>query len=420
MQEAHLHKSQPLWDGSDSRAYSLDDYSLRFLRETFTGSSDDIDAIVDFLDVSTRRRYRKDQSTYCNIYAADACRALGVYLPRVWWVNPRSPPMHKPVLGRDVRELTANGISHWLTAYGAEFGWREATTLEKAQSSANGGSVAIVVATKLRGHGHISLLLAERTSGRTRQSQAGEKNIVSSEKLGAWWENGSYSRYSFWTNDRPRRTNARVKRMAAKKSALSLLARLFYPNSTRHINRVMTKDISSGHVSDNLIIALILAEDRRFRTHLGFDPIAILRAIWVMLRRRGFQGGSTIEQQLVRTLTGRRERTISRKIREICLAVYCSRSYGKDCCAVAYLHSAYFGHGLCGVSAAAARLGYDIDRLNDLQAATLIAALRYPIGSGERSSDERRKRRAEIVADNMANLGSRLDPTSNAGGVSGG
>src|SRR6267378_715365 len=69
-----------------------------------------------------------------------------------------------------------------------------------------------------------------------------------------------------------------------------------------------------------LISALLVAEDHRFYVHGGVDPLAILRAIWHSFYHRRLIGGSTIEQQLVRTLTERKERNLKRKIRELALA----------------------------------------------------------------------------------------------------
>lgn len=70
---------------------------------------------------------------------------------------------------------------------------------------------------------------------------------------------------------------------------------------------------------------LVLAEDRRFPRHPGFDPIALCRAAWRTSSGGPRQGGSTIAMQLVRTVTGRREPTLRRKAAEVALAARLTR-----------------------------------------------------------------------------------------------
>lgn len=78
-------------------------------------------------------------------------------------------------------------------------------------------------------------------------------------------------------------------------------------------------ETSTGQI---LIDFLILAEDHRNKYHIGVDVIAICRAIYRRLRFSVKEGASTIEQQLVRVVTGDYRDSISRKIKEIMLAVY--------------------------------------------------------------------------------------------------
>ena len=89
--------------------------------------------------------------------------------------------------------------------------------------------------------------------------------------------------------------------------------------------------------------SLIVAEDHRNALHPGIDPIAIIRAIYIWLRFGQIQGASTIEQQFVRTVSGRHEKKISRKIREQIIAVAVSRRRSKFQIATAYLSIAFYG-----------------------------------------------------------------------------
>src|SRR5690349_3008382 len=89
---------------------------------------------------------------------------------------------------------------------------------------------------------------------------------------------------------------------------------------------VQAKDLPS-YVSD----AFIAIEDRRFRRHLGIDPIGLTRAaVTNMMHGRVVQGGSTITQQLAKNLFLSPGRTYERKIQEAVLAVYLEQRYTKE------------------------------------------------------------------------------------------
>lgn len=130
--------------------------------------------------------------------------------------------------------------------------------------------------------------------------------------------------------------------------------------------------------SDEIILALIVSEDKRFFRHKGVDPIAVVRAVWSIIARRRLQGGSTIEQQLVRTITGRKELTVTRKIREVVLASLIALSYDKLCIAVTYLFVAYFGWRMNGIYEACERLKINPESSSAAEAAALVARLKYP------------------------------------------
>jgi lysozyme len=129
-----------------------------------------------------------------------------------------------------------------------------------------------------------------------------------------------------------------------------------------------------------LLETLVSGEDRRFLLHRGFDPIGISRAALMWLRGRR-QGGSTIEQQLVRTVTQRRGIQIRRKLLEILLAAEVASRFSKRATAEAYLCFGYYGAGMNGLAQARRRLlarepawATDGARL----AAEIVARLKYP------------------------------------------
>ena len=123
---------------------------------------------------------------------------------------------------------------------------------------------------------------------------------------------------------------------------------------------------------------LISGEDHRHSRHYGFDSIAICRALWRRFAFGSREGASTIEQQIVRTITGRHERTIRRKLREIFLAILIDVSFQKAVLPAVYLSIAYYGWRMNGYRQACRRLGFNSNFLTLDEAAELVARLKYP------------------------------------------
>lgn len=144
--------------------------------------------------------------------------------------------------------------------------------------------------------------------------------------------------------------------------------------------------------------ALIQAEDHRFYFHQGVDCIAITRALYQTLVHRCRQGGSTIEQQLVRTITGDYRRNYSRKVREMLLASTLSRVLSKQEVLRVYLSVAYFGTGIVGLSEAIEKISIPAV-MNGCTEAYLIAHLRYPkLRRGKDNLSRLRLKRAEVIS----------------------
>lgn len=100
--------------------------------------------------------------------------------------------------------------------------------------------------------------------------------------------------------------------------------------------------------------AVIAVEDNRYYRHIGFDIEGILRAALVNLQEGSIvEGGSTITQQLVRNLFLTQDRSLTRKVEEIILAVDMELRYSKEEILEMYLNSVYFGSGTYGIGPAA-------------------------------------------------------------------
>jgi len=141
---------------------------------------------------------------------------------------------------------------------------------------------------------------------------------------------------------------------------------------------VRSEEFWRTHSCRLLVAALVLAEDRRFYSHGGADPIGICRALFKTIFENKIQGGSTIEQQLVRILTSDYRKSLKRKLKEVALAVRLHRLLPKEQIPIAYLVSAYYGWHMNGVRQAAHRLSIDLKAPTVGGAASLVARIRYP------------------------------------------
>jgi len=132
---------------------------------------------------------------------------------------------------------------------------------------------------------------------------------------------------------------------------------------------------------DATYLAMLLAyEDQRFHSHMGIDPVALLRAAWSAVRTgRMVSGGSTLTMQVARLLEDGPTGTWAGKARQIRLALALERRLEKDAILSLYLHLAPMGGNLEGLrSGARAWFGKDPARLTPAQAALLIALPQSP------------------------------------------
>lgn len=130
---------------------------------------------------------------------------------------------------------------------------------------------------------------------------------------------------------------------------------------------------------NKLINFLIIGEDRRFYNHIGFDIIAIIRAVRNRLFYSKKEGASTIEQQLVRVLTDQYSKTLKRKFKEIILATKLKDIISKKEIALLYLKLAYFGTEKQGLEITLHSFNLKLkDNISDEICASIIARLKYP------------------------------------------
>ncbi|MBP7875811.1 PBP1A family penicillin-binding protein [Candidatus Woesebacteria bacterium] len=113
--------------------------------------------------------------------------------------------------------------------------------------------------------------------------------------------------------------------------------------------------IPLNHISSYLIQATISIEDQTFFTHQGFSPKGIARAVTANFQGDAIQGGSTITQQLVKNRLLSNERTYTRKLRELVLAIMVEKTFSKEQILEMYLNTVAYGGSTYGIEAAAQR-----------------------------------------------------------------
>ena len=160
-----------------------------------------------------------------------------------------------------------------------------------------------------------------------------------------------------------------------------------------------------------LVQAIVATEDRRFFAHLGFDPVALVRAVVTNVRAgRVRQGGSTLTQQLAKNVFLKPDRTLRRKVQELLLAFWLEANFTKEQIFTLYINRVYLGSGTFGVDAAARRyFGKSARNVTLHEAAMLAGLLKAPSRYSPLRSRKAAEDRARVVLGTMVAAGF-LDP----------
>ncbi|HZT09191.1 MAG TPA: transglycosylase domain-containing protein [Chloroflexota bacterium] len=163
------------------------------------------------------------------------------------------------------------------------------------------------------------------------------------------------------------------------------------------------QSVPLSRISPNMVLATLAAEDRRFFTHGGVDPVGIIRAaIQDASSEELRSGASTLDMQLARDIVLRDERndqTLSRKLREAIAAIQLNERYSKAQIIEAYLNTVYYGNMAYGVEAAAERyFGKTAAQLTVPEAALLAGLPQSPTAyNPERDPDAALARRNHVL-----------------------
>ena len=155
------------------------------------------------------------------------------------------------------------------------------------------------------------------------------------------------------------------------------------------------------------VYAFVAAEDDRFFDHPGVDYQGIMRAVVHLIETgRKTQGGSTITMQLARNLYLSRDRTYTRKIKEMMLALRMESKFSKEQIIELYLNKIYLGERAYGVGAAAqAYYNKPLDELTLAQAAMVAGLPKAPSAFNPIANPERARQRRDYVLSRMRALG---------------
>ncbi len=162
----------------------------------------------------------------------------------------------------------------------------------------------------------------------------------------------------------------------------------------------------------NLQNAFISIEDERFMEHKGYDILRTARATltWVGNKLTGRSnvslGGSTITQQLIKNVTGEKDQTPVRKIREISRAVALEKELDKSQILELYLNCIYLARGCNGVQTAAGTyFGKDVSELDLAECASIAGITQNPSAYDPINNPDNNKKRQLLVLGKMLELG---------------
>jgi penicillin-binding protein 1C len=155
--------------------------------------------------------------------------------------------------------------------------------------------------------------------------------------------------------------------------------------------------VSLGDIPLDLRNATIAFEDQNFYTNPGFDYRGLLRIAWYAIRGDRIMGGSTITQQLIKTVLLSPEQTIDRKIKEIILSVEVSRRFSKDQILEMYLNENNYGNLSYGVEAAAENYFGKTAKELTLSESALLAGLPQAPALHTASVEAMKEQRARVL-----------------------
>ncbi len=167
------------------------------------------------------------------------------------------------------------------------------------------------------------------------------------------------------------------------------------------------KWLSHGQIPQVMKDAMLSVEDKRYYNHIGIDPVGLARSFWVRFQEGRFkQGGSTITQQLARTVFLNNSKTFGRKFREGVLALALEWKFSKAQILELYLNKVYFGGGAYGVDSASRKFfGHPATTMSLPEAAIVAGLVKAPSNYAPTADPEAAVGRGGVVLGLMVDNG---------------
>ncbi|HUQ88850.1 MAG TPA: PBP1A family penicillin-binding protein [Vicinamibacterales bacterium] len=161
-------------------------------------------------------------------------------------------------------------------------------------------------------------------------------------------------------------------------------------------------DVPIAEIAPDLQHAFVAVEDHRFFMHPGVDPIALGRAVFRNIRGGSLQGGSTLTQQLARTLFLSNRKSYGRKAREAVIAFLMEVQLSKQQILELYLNRIFLGAGIYGVEAMSQRVfGKPAKSLTLAESALIAGLARAPAALSPWSNLDEARARSHVVLARM-------------------
>lgn len=218
------------------------------------------------------------------------------------------------------------------------------------------------------------------------------------DMAGAWISGHPVSKEENTEKEDPQKNSADFS------SAMERVRRVYHFKESLEAKVDRKQFVSSKDIPDMMKKAIVATEDRRFYDHGALDLVSVTRALVTnYMAGQTLEGGSTIAQQTVKNIFLSHDRTLSRKIEELALAVRLEKNYTKDEILELYLNTIYFGHGAYGIKdAARIYFGKDVKDLNVSQCAMLAGLPQAPSVYDPITHPEEGIRRMAVVLTLMA------------------
>ncbi len=188
---------------------------------------------------------------------------------------------------------------------------------------------------------------------------------------------------------------------------------IIYDSKGNIIDKIFTENreiVDIDDVPKHLKDAVLAIEDRRFMEHFGFDIVRFTKSVVTapiyIIRGKNVHGGSTITQQLSRNAFLNHDRKLTRKIKELIIAIEIERRYTKDKILEKYLNVIYFNHGTYGIQTASKTFfNKNVEKLNIAESALLVGVPNRPGAYSPMRNLPNAIRRKNIIISQMLKYG---------------